>query len=171
MTTKSKEEPEVVKVDRVLAIDPGKMTGLAWIRQESGLITLENSVEADPDTIIEAIRPTLAEWPTPDGVQPPLKVVIEKFIVNSMTASRSQEVTYALETIGAVKQACRDVGYPLHAITWQTPADAKNTFNNDKLKKLGLWHRGGAGHANDAIRHGALYLAKMGLYAKMNESK
>ena len=166
---KSSEGEEFVRVDRVLAIDPGKTTGLAWITQESGLITLENSAEEGVDTIVDIIRPTLAAWPTVDGTQPPLKVVIEKFIVNAMTATRSQEVTYALETIGAVKQACRDVGYPMHAITWQTPADAKNTFTNDKLKKLGLWHRGGAGHANDAIRHGALYLAKMGLYTKMNK--
>jgi hypothetical protein len=35
-------------------------------------------------------------------------------------------------------------------------------FPNEALKKLEYWHRGGAGHALDAIRHGLLYLAKNG---------
>lgn len=161
---------ETQKIDRVLAIDPGKKTGLAWLRQEKGLIYLEDSYEASPDEIIEKIRPTLASWkPVADG-QPPLRVVVEQFVINSMTSQRSQEASWALRTIGAVEQACRDVGYPLPAIEWQKPAEAKNAFTNEKLKNLNLWHRGGEGHALDAIRHGALYLAKVG-FAKVSQPK
>lgn len=150
------------RIDRVLAIDPGKSSGLAWMRQEDSKIYLESSLEASPDEIIEAIRPTLAEWkPLEDG-QPPLRLVIEKFTINAMTSQKSQEASWALRTIGAVEQAARDVEYPLNAICWQTPAEAKTAFTNDKLKTLGLWHRGGEGHALDSIRHGALYLAKTG---------
>lgn len=154
------------RIDRVLAIDPGKATGLAWLRQEGGLITLDNSYEAQPDEIIEMIRPTLADWkPTEEGGTP-IRLVMERFTINAMTAQKSQEASWALETIGAVKQACRDAEYPVAAICWQKPAEAKTAFSNDKLKHLGLWHRGGEGHALDAIRHGALYLAKVGWVAK-----
>lgn len=156
--TKSKS----TRVDRVLCIDPGKTTGLAWMRQQGGEIFLDSSVEASPEEIIDLIRPTLKDWkPLAEG-QPPLRLVIEKFTINAQTAQKSQEAAWALETIGAVKQAARDAGYPLAAICYQMPSEAKSSFTNEKLKKIGLWHRGGGGHALDAIRHGALYLAKIG---------
>jgi hypothetical protein len=158
--------PKTIRTDRVLAIDPGKATGLAWLRQDEGKIFLDNSFEAGPDEIIEMIRPSLADWkPVRDG-QPPLRIVMERFTITAMTAQKSQDATWALETIGAVKQACRDAEYPLQAICWQKPAEAKTAFTNDKLKSLGLWHRGGEGHALDAIRHGTLYLAKVGWTVK-----
>ena len=158
----------IEKIDRVLAIDPGKATGLAWMKQEGGLIILDQTHEATPETIIEMIRPTLEDWKPHATGQPPLRVVMEQFIINASTAQKSQEAAWALETIGAVKQALRDVGYPLGAIAWQKPAEAKNAFSNDKLKTLGLWHRGGEGHALDAIRHGSMYLTKVG-YLRMAE--
>lgn len=157
--------PKSPKIDRVLAIDPGKTTGLAWLNQEGGRITLENSYEANSDEIIEMIRPTLAGWKPSDG-EAPLRLVVERFTITAMTAQKSQEASWALETIGAVKQAARDAEYPLLAICWQKPSEAKTAFTNDKLKTLGLWHRGGEGHALDAIRHGALYLAKVGWTTK-----
>lgn len=159
------------RIDRVLAIDPGKVTGVAWMRQQDGEIFLDSSLEADADELINFLRPTLKEWkPVADG-QPPLKVVIEKFTINSQTSQKSQEASWALRMIGAVEQACRDVEYPLGAISWQMPGEAKTAFTNEKLKRIGLWHRGGAGHALDAIRHGSLYLAKVGWVAKKGEQK
>lgn len=154
--------PKSNRIDRVLSIDPGKHTGLAWMRQEDGKIYLDNSVEATPDDMIQTIRPTLADWKSNGEGQPPLRLVVEQFIINAMTAQRSQEASWALRSIGAVEQAARDVGYPLLAICWQKPSEAKSAFTNERLKKLGLWHRGGEGHALDAIRHGSLYLAKVG---------
>lgn len=162
------ETKKTERIDRVLAIDPGKMTGLAWMRQEDGKIFLDDSLEASPDDIIDAIRPTLALWEPEAEDQPPLRLVVEKFTINAMTAQKSQESSWALRTTGAIEQACRDAKYPLPAILWQTPAEAKTAFTNDKLKSLGLWHRGGAGHALDAVRHGALYLAKTGWAVKQN---
>jgi hypothetical protein len=35
-------------------------------------------------------------------------------------------------------------------------------FSNEKLKKLEFWHKGGEGHALDAIRHAVLRLVKIG---------
>jgi hypothetical protein len=39
---------------------------------------------------------------------------------------------------------------------------AKVAINNEQLKAVGLWHRGGAGHANDALRHIAIRLINVG---------
>lgn len=154
------------RIDRVLAIDPGKATGLAWMRQEHGKIILEETYEASPEETINMIRPTLAGWKPTSDDQPPLRIVLEKFTINAQTVQKSQEASWALRTIGAVEQACRDAEYPLLAICWQKPSEAKTAFSNEKLKTLGLWHRGGAGHALDAIRHGSLYLAKVGWIQK-----
>lgn len=156
---------------RVLAIDPGKTTGLAWLREQGGHIFVDNSLEVSPDEIIDIIRPTLADWrPQAEGHQP-LRVVIEQFIITAMTSQKSQEASWALRTIGAIEQAVRDAGYPEKAICWQKPAEAKNAFSNEKLKQLGMHHRGGDDHANDAIRHGALYLAKVGYARSLMTSK
>jgi hypothetical protein len=51
---------------------------------------------------------------------------------------------------------------PTESIIFQSPADAKAMFPNEKLKKIGYWHKGGEGHALDAIRHAVLRLAKSG---------
>lgn len=67
-----------------------------------------------------------------------------------------------MEQIGILKQCMLDIGIDPETIIFQTPADAKAMFPNDKLKKLEYWHRGGEGHALDAIRHGLLRLAKSG---------
>lgn len=163
MTTTPKTKK---KIDRVLAIDPGKTTGLAWLNQVDGRISLTSSAEANPDEIINMIRPTLADWKPQEAGDTPLRIVVERFTITAMTAQKSQEASWALRTIGAVEQACRDAEYPLLAICWQKPSEAKTSFTNDKLKTLGLWHRGGEGHALDAIRHGALYLAKVGWTTK-----
>lgn len=132
------------------------------MRQQDEKIILDSSVEANPDEIIDLIRPTLKDWKPLQEGQPPLRVVVEKFTINAMTAQKSQDASWSLRTIGAVEQALRDVEYPLMAISWQKPSEAKTAFDNEKLKRMGLWHRGGEGHALDAIRHGALYLAKVG---------
>jgi hypothetical protein len=152
----------MIRIEPVLAIDPGKLTGLAWITRVDDEVNLTDSAEKDQDSIIDAIRPTVACWNRQPGDSLPLRVVMERFVITIETGKKSQEAAAALETIGAVKQLCRESGYPLDAIAWQTPAAAKNAFPNPKLKRLGLWHRGGAGHALDAIRHGSLYLVQSG---------
>jgi hypothetical protein len=47
-------------------------------------------------------------------------------------------------------------------ISFQSPADAKAMFSNEKIRKLEYWHKGGEGHALDAIRHALLYMVKKG---------
>jgi hypothetical protein len=87
--------------------------------------------------------------------------VCERFTITAQTTKNSQ-APYSLEQIGVLKHLCREFGYDPEAIVFQSPADAKNMFPNPALKKIGTWHVGGAGHAQDAIRHALLRLTKTG---------
>ena len=142
----------------VLAIDPGKTTGIALFSYESASEpVLEWSEEVEQHEVADAVRATL--WaPT---MRHSLDVVCERFIINAQTVRNSQ-APYSLEVIGIVKQCLQDNGRPMDDIFFQAPADAMGMFDNKKLKKLEYWHVGGGGHALDAIRHGLLRLVKSG---------
>jgi len=142
----------------VLAVDPGKATGIALFSREEGSDpVLEWSKEVQAEEFAEAVRSVL--WaPEKRGH---LDIVCERFIINAQTVRNSQ-APYSLEQIGILKQCLLDSGRPMNDIYFQSPADAKSMFDNPKLKKLGYWHVGGEGHALDAIRHGLLKLVKTG---------
>ena len=137
---------------RILAIDPGKMTGMScWTLETGQQPVLVWSAEVDEDTYAEPIRYELTNYPN-------LEIVCERFIINAETAKKSQ-APYSLELIGVLKQIVRDAGRAVESIKMQSPADAKRMFPNPALKKLNYWHKGGAGHALDSMRHGLLYMA------------
>ena len=118
---------------------------------------LEWSKELEQDEVAEAVRSVL--W-APE-IRYHLDVVCERFTINAQTVRNSQ-APYSLEVIGIVKQCLKDNGRPMDDIYFQAPADAMSMFTNEKLKKLEYWHRGGAGHALDAIRHALLRCIKIG---------
>jgi hypothetical protein len=86
-------------------------------------------------------------------------VACERFTITAQTVRNSQ-APYSLEQIGVLKHLCRESGHSVDAISFQAPVDAKRMFPNEVLRGLGIWHRGGAGHANDAIRHALLALVR-----------
>lgn len=140
----------------ILAVDPGKLTGVAFLSW--------TGVPEDSPQIIETAEVDEIEFS--DFVERVLdqksqfsefKVVCEQFTINLQTAKKSQ-APFSLEQIGVLKYLCRKAD--IDTITMQSPADAKNMFPNPKLKKLEIWHRGGEGHALDALRHGLLLLVK-----------
>jgi hypothetical protein len=139
----------------VLAVDPGKATGMALFSLESGSEpVLEWSKELQQNEYAEPIREVLTAYPD-------VVVVCERFTINAQTV-RNTQAPYSLEQIGILKQCLMDSGRLADDIYFQAPADAKAMFTNEKLKRLEYWHRGGEGHALDAIRHGLLKLVKMG---------
>ena len=143
----------------VLSVDPGKATGMALFFLETGQDpVLLWSGEFQQEEYAEPIRQTLALYGPEEA---DLEVVCERFTINAQTVKNSQ-APYSLEQIGILKQCLMDVGRPADDIYFQSPADAKAMFPNPALKKLGYWHRGGEGHALDAIRHGLLRLIKSG---------
>ena len=140
----------------ILAVDPGKATGMALFALETGQEpTLIWSGEYQQHEYAEPIRSSLRAF----GGQ--LEVVCERFIINAQTVKNSQ-APFSLEQIGILKQCLLDQGRSAEEIYFQSPADAKSMFDNTKLKKLGYWHKGGEGHALDAIRHGLLRCIKSG---------
>ena len=139
----------------ILAIDPGKATGMALFSLEQGQDPVMLwSGEYQQDEYAKPIRETLSLYPEAE-------VVCERFTINMQTVKNSQ-APYSLEQIGIAKQCLMDAGRKADDIYFQSPADAKAMFDNPKLKKLEYWHRGGEGHALDAIRHGLLRCVKVG---------
>ena len=142
----------------VLSVDPGKATGMALFSQKDDEEpVLDWSGEVQQDEFAKVVREILGS-PKRNGK---VDVVCERFTINAQTVKNSQ-APYSLEVIGILKQCLHDVGRPMDDIYFQSPADAKAMFDNPKLKKLEYWHRGGEGHALDAIRHGLLRLVKTG---------
>jgi hypothetical protein len=142
----------------VLAVDPGKVTGMALFSYESGSEpVLEWSDELEQHEVAQALRGII--WaPT---IRPNLDVTCERFVINAQTVRNSQ-APYSLEVIGILKQCLQDSGRAMDDIYFQPPSEAMGMFTNEKLKKLEYWHRGGKGHALDAIRHALLRLVKSG---------
>lgn len=139
----------------VLSVDPGKATGMALFSYSAGQEpVLVWSGEYQQEEYALPIRTTLKEHPE-------VEIVCERFTINMQTVKNSQ-APYSLEQIGILKQCMLDAGRSTDDIYFQSPSDAKGMFDNPKLKKLEYWHKGGEGHALDAIRHGLLRLVKIG---------
>jgi hypothetical protein len=142
----------------VLSVDPGKATGMALFSFELGSEpVLEWSIEVQQHEYAKPIRDVLASL----EIEPTLDIVCERFTINAQTV-RNAQAPYSLEQIGILKQCLMDAGRSADDIYFQAPANAKAMFDNPKLKKLGYWHKGGEGHALDAIRHGLLKLINLG---------
>jgi len=140
----------------ILAVDPGKMTGLALFSLDPGSEPiLEWSGEVEFSDFVFEARKMFELYGDS------LEVICEKFTINAQTAKKAQ-APYSLEVIGSLKTLMLDEGRDPELLMYQQPADAMAMFTNEKLKKLEYWHRGGAGHALDAIRHGLLRLVKTG---------
>ncbi len=149
----------------VLSVDPGKMSGvclLEWSGNEDDLPVVKFSVEVDDAGYASPIEIALNQWRSYDSFM----VVCERFTITAQTVRNSQ-APYSLEQIGILKHMCRVGGYAPENITFQAPVDAKTMFTNESLKKIGTWHKGGEGHANDAIRHALLKLVKSGWKPKV----
>ena len=139
----------------ILAVDPGKASGLALFSIETGQEpVLIWSQECQQEEYAKPIRATLADHPD-------IVVVCERFIINAQTAKKTQ-APFSLEQIGILRQCLIDAGRKPDDIYFQSPSDAKGMFDNPKLKKLEYWHKGGEGHALDAIRHALLQCVKLG---------
>jgi len=144
----------------ILSVDPGKVSGislLSWSGSEDELPEKHFSIEANEESYSSSIDIALNGWKRYDSFM----VVCERFVITAQTVKNSQ-APFSLEQIGVLKHLCRSNGYKAEDIGFQSPVDAKTMFPNEALKKIGTWHKGGEGHANDAIRHALLKLAKTG---------
>jgi hypothetical protein len=142
---------------RVLAVDPGKMTGLAEWSDYGGY---------EPDEVPHLFR----AWALPyaDAMSVVTHrimhheddaVTMEDFVISERTAKMSTagwRRGSELEFIGVVRWHCEhnDVGFNLY-----TPAQAKSFSTDAKLKRMDWWTKG-LDHPRDAARHLLLYLVE-----------
>lgn len=135
----------------ILAIDPGKATGICLVRRDP----LEKlwSEEVDWWGCARLVDQTLREYGSD------VDVVVERFTISMRTAKNSQ-APWSLEQIGIIRFLTKvHIG---EEITIQNVSDALKFSSNDRLRAIGLWHKGGAGHAKDALRHALLRLVNTG---------
>lgn len=141
----------------VIAIDPGLVTGLAVVgRAREGNPFSLYSAELSPTLTGERFEDLLAAYPRAE-------IAVERFTITTVTAKHSQ-APWSLKVIGMVEWLIwRGTGRdPEDVVLFQSPGDAKRMIPNSLLQKYGVWHKGGAGHANDALRHGVYRHAKLG---------
>lgn len=137
---------------RIFAIDPGLATGVAHMHvDEDGRLALVESLELSMFETGDWLDGNLFRSQTE---QPNVYIVCERFTISAQTATKSQ-APWSLETIGMVRWIAHQ--YNIETVTLQTPSDAKGFAPNPRLKAMGLWHKGGEGHALDAIRHGVVF--------------
>lgn len=136
----------------ILSIDPGLTSGVALVQRDP--LKLLRSDELDWQNTARFVDTALREF---GGEH--VDVVLEKFTITTQTAKNSQQ-TWSLEVIGMCRLMA--MAHGAGAITLQSPADAKTFASNMRLKNLELWHVGGDGHANDALRHVVLRLTRTG---------
>jgi hypothetical protein len=145
----------------ILCLDPGLTSGVAQINLYGETPTLVTSAELGVDETEE----WLARHTRMDGHAPGFEMVAETFIITVETAKKSQS-PWSLRLLGSAHYIWRTHSGPTSTWTEQKPSEAKRLVTNDILKHAGLWHRGGEGHANDAIRHGVYRLITTGWSGK-----
>ena len=138
----------------IMAIDPGKMTGASTLNytKDSPKFYMR-SYEIPMDEINGWLLENLEEQALDIDV-----VVIEDFKITAGTGKLGSP-DWSLRIIGAVEYICAQYGIP---VVKQFPSNAKSFSTNEKLKAVDMWHKGGAGHANDSLRHAMLYMVKHG---------
>jgi hypothetical protein len=134
--------------DLLLAVDPGKATGIALLQKDGDEVKVVWSRETEYYETADLMNKTLHDH------GPTLHVACENFFITAETGKKSQ-APWSLKLIGTLEYLCH--AYGMEPPTLQPPSRAKDFVPNDRLRALGIWHVGGAGHAKDALRHGVLY--------------
>jgi hypothetical protein len=133
----------------LLSIDPGLMTGICII---------------DVTDISEPVKFWSAEWTIEDfhsaieqvlSQESIIEVVIEDFRITESTGDLD-EAPWSLNLIGVVEFLGFKYG---KSVVRQQPVE-KAFPTNERLRLVDFWHVGGAGHANDALRHAMVWVVK-----------
>lgn len=135
----------------IIAIDPGLANGCAHVRVTPAELVVVSTAELAPRETAAWTRDAIRSA-DPDTTA----VVIERFTITAKTAQNTQ-APWSLEVIGQTRLIIWDEMGPEREPFLQNVADSKAAFTNDRLRRYGLWHKGGAGHAVEALRHAALF--------------
>lgn len=137
----------------IIAIDPGKVTGVAKLRLTDKDFKLIGTWELqDPDTVWEPLKQIIevAKEKHDDVV-----VLCESFELRPDVAQPDETPKYIIKDLERYVE-------PYHPIEYQMASQAKvgvppgRSGRADRLHSFGL-HQRGSRHANDAIRHCLVY--------------
>ena len=129
----------------IIAIDPGKVSGLAlW--DERHPLTI-HSHEETPISTVDYVASAC-------NIFTDVTVVTEKFTISERTIKTALSLD-ALDINGWLTIESPRMGFDLH---FQMPSQAKAFSTDEKLKALDWYERTKDGHANDAARHLLVYL-------------
>lgn len=131
----------------IIAVDPGKVTGIATLSDEIFTSWQEQTWYA-VDRIWHILEHSTS------GVD---AIVCESYTITAATLRKTRGENWSLESIGALRWMARRKGVEF---TLQAPADAMGFADDKKLKKLGWYQPTPGGHATDAARHLLLYIAR-----------
>jgi hypothetical protein len=143
----------VLDEELIVTVDPGGTTGYACasIRGEEALLPPVHG-QLPPQEFCAWLEGVAGSW----GER--LTIVVEKFTISQRTLRVSRGGSYdAIEVTGVCRYLSRRTCH--RDIETQQPAEVMRLFPDSWLRDHG-WYVTGQGHANDALRHLALYLAK-----------
>lgn len=141
-------------ITNIIAIDPGLANGCAHVAVRPEGFSIVSTDELAPIETGEWLIEQLASLSMPTLLES-TAVIIERFTITQKTAQNSQ-APWSLEVIGQTRWILSR-WMPDDELIVQNVADSKAAFTNDRLRAYGLWHKGGAGHAVEALRHVALF--------------
>jgi len=135
----------------MLCCDPGLVSGVGILRwTEKDGIEKVDSFEGSLPEVGEVVSMFLHTYGPTET-----ELVSERFVITPRTGELSSP-DWSLKVNGMLEwlawkhwQVIGD-----DAVIYQSAGDAKRLVPNEVLKRAGIWHRGGAGHARDALRHG-----------------
>lgn len=136
----------------IIAIDPGLASGVAHVTIGPVGFGIVSTDELSQRETAMWLRTALRLVPDVETTA----VVIERFTITQKTAQNSQ-APWSLEVIGQSRLIVWEEISPERDLILQASADSMAAFTNDRLRSFGLWHRGGKGHAVEALRHVALF--------------
>lgn len=141
----------------VVAIDPGKMTGIATYSDEGAVPPFIADGFGSFEVEVGEFQQFLVSVTALVGHD--VRFVSESFIITAMTAKNTQ-APWSLKHIGAFEFVA-GVWFQT-TVCLQAPSVGKTFGTDAKLRHVG-WYSRGKGHANDAARHLMTYCATRGI--------
>lgn len=129
----------------VVAVDPGKKTGIAWAATDGGA-TPPQTAALDWFDAMMWVHQNINRIDT---------IVCESYVITQATLRKSRGENWSLEQIGILRYLSRVYVVPFFL---QTPSEGKAFATDAKLKHLGWWQIDPEGHMLDASRHLLLHL-------------
>ncbi len=136
----------------ILAIDPGKSTGVAdirWRPDSKPWVFDAFMAEYDPFELYELIEAWFGKVMTTPGIKD-VRVVYERWI----PMANGADPNYSCQLIGAIRVAAGEYKIPVHG---QVPKE-RDTVTSDQLRAAGYWVKSSRDDIPSAIKHGMAHL-------------